>query len=108
MIRRDPLRQGDLVLTRGYGFFLIFFLAWLIVAGMAFQSSPQETDWLQWLVRKAPPILAYIQGGFFFLASQFRPFRQRLMSPEANAKQAMTAAVTLWIGAFLFDILLVS
>jgi fucose permease len=102
MARREPLRQADLMLLSGYGFFLFLVVLWLLAAGMAFQQPPGEFPVVDWLVRHGPPYLVMAQGLFFLAAAQFKAFRQRLMASEARAQEALTGALVLFGAALLF------
>lgn len=107
MARRDPLQQIDLVLLTLYGFFLFLVFAWICVAGIAFQRPPAETPWLDAMVSKGPIYICITQGFFFLSATQFRAFRQRLMTAEAKGKHAFIGAMILWGAALLYGPLLV-
>lgn len=107
MARREPLRQADLALLSGYGFFFFLVFLWLIAAGIALQRPPGELPLIDWLVRNGPPLLAFLQGLFFLAASQFTPFRQRLMTRDARSQDALAGTAVLWVAALLFRPLLV-
>jgi hypothetical protein len=107
MARREPLQQADLALLSGYGFYLFIVFVWLCLIGVSLQRTPAEWPFLEFVVRKAPPILVFVQGLFYLLATQFRPFRQRLMSQESHEQDALVAALVLWGASLLFFALLV-
>lgn len=102
MARREPLRQFDLVLLSGYGFFMFAVFLWLLAAGIAFNQPPGEFPIVDWIVRQAPPLIAFVQGVFFLAASQFKAFRQRIMTIDARSRDAFVGTLVLWSAALLF------
>lgn len=108
MVRREPLRQADLALLSLYGFFLFVGFLWLGAAGVALRAEPGEIPLVDWLVRRLPPYLVIGQSAFFLAATQFRAFRQRLMTLEATPSDAFVGAILLWGAAVGFNVFLVA
>lgn len=108
MVRREPLRQVDLALLTLYGFFLFVGFLWLGAAGVALRTEPGEIPAIDWLVRSLPPFLVIAQSVFFLAATQFRAFRQRLMTLDATPRDAVVGAVVLWVAAVSFHVFLVA
>ncbi len=107
MARLEPVQPSDLVFLWTHKVLLACAAVWAVgvVAIVGFFDSSDA--WARFFVLRVPQMLVVLQGAVFFVATQRRPVRQRLIVPEAVADDALRAAVTLWLGALMYQFLLV-